>query len=192
MSLDEFIDTSASGTFQGRFYDGALLTPVELANHVPPDFDGWVSDEIKQLERKGCIAKWSQVADTTRFPRPRMCLLLGVEPAKPRLFWDGRWLNLMCRHSPFQMDGVGKVAQCSWYGAHQVTLDHKSGFHNVPLHPDSWSCFGFCWKGTYYVWTVLCFGWWSSPYIYHSLSDAIAQYIRSQDIPILTLSLIHI
>ena len=30
---------------------------------------------------------------------------------------------------------------------------------------------------------VLCFGWCASPHIYHSLSDAIAQYLRSQDIP---------
>ena len=81
------------------------------------------------------------------------------------------------------MDGVGKVAQGSWKGTQQVTLDHKSGFHNVPLAPESWEYFGLCWKGVYYVWTVLCFGWCASPYIYHSLSGAVAQHLRSQDIP---------
>ena len=35
----------------------------------------------------------------------------------------------------------------------------------------------------YYVWTVLCFGWCASPYIYHNLSDAVAQYLQSQDKP---------
>ena len=30
---------------------------------------------------------------------------------------------------------------------------------------------------------VLCLGWCASPYIYHSLSAAVAQYLRSQDIP---------
>ena len=89
----------------------------------------------------------------------------------------------MCKHSPFKMDGVGKVAQCSWKGAQQVTLDHKSGFYNIPLAPESWQYFGLCWRGVYYVWTVLCFGWCTSPYIYHSLSDAVAQHLRSQDIP---------
>ena len=82
------------------------------------------------------------------------------------------------------MDGVGKVAQCSWKGAQQVTLDHKSGFHNVPLAPESWEYFVLCWRGVYCVWTVLCVGWCASPYIYYSLSDAVAQYLRSQDIPI--------
>ena len=81
------------------------------------------------------------------------------------------------------MDGVGKVAQCSRKGAQQVTLDHKSGFHIVPLAPESWEYFGLGWRGVYYVWTVLCFGWCASPYIYHSLSGAVAQHLRSQDIP---------
>ena len=35
----------------------------------------------------------------------------------------------------------------------------------------------------YYVWTVLCFGWCAFLYIYHSLRDAVAQFLRSQDIP---------
>ena len=83
------------------------------------------------------------------------------------------------------MDGVGKVAQCAWPGAHQVTADHKAGFHNVSLSKSSWTYFGFNWLGVYYVWTVLCFGWCTSPYIYHSLSLAVAQYLRSQDIPVL-------
>ena len=34
----------------------------------------------------------------------------------------------------------------------------------------------------YYVWTVLCFGWCASPYIIHSLRDAVAQHLRSQNI----------
>jgi len=84
------------------------------------------------------------------------------------------------------MERVRKVAQCAWQGAHQITLDHKSGFHNVPLHSDSWTYFGFEWQKPYYVRTVLCFGWWSSPFIYHSLSDTVAQHIRSRGVPILT------
>ena len=36
------------------------------------------------------------------------------------------------------------------------------------------------------MWTVLCFGWCSSPFIYHSLSDAVAQHIRSRGVLIIT------
>lgn len=81
---------------------------------------------------------------------------------------------------------VWNVVQCAWLGAHQVTLDNKSGSHNTPLHPDSPAYFGFNEQDAYYVWTMLCFGWCSSPFMYHCLSDAVSQFIRSLDVSILT------
>jgi len=44
----------------------------------------------------------------------------------------GIWLRF-----PFRMDTVFKVAQCAWSGAFQMTVDHKSGFHHVPLAKES-------------------------------------------------------
>ena len=95
-----------------------------------------------------------------------MVLPLGVEPKKPRLIWDARWLNLMCRHLPFTMDGVGKVAQCAWKGAYQLTIDHKAGYHHVALSMESWQYFGFGWKGEFYVFTTLLAFGCSAPVIY--------------------------
>lgn len=127
------------------------------------------------------------MADTDIDSKPVKVLPLGVEPKKPRLIWDARWLNLMCKHSRFTMDGVGKVAQCAWQGAHQVTIDHKAGYHHVGLRTESWQYFGFEWQGEYYVFTVLCFvGWCSAPVIYASLPEAVACHLRSRDIPVLT------
>lgn len=183
--ISDFVDLSATGTFQGREYAAAELTPVELANHVPPQHDAWVDAEVVTLVERGSIALWADVADVAAHPVPAMSLPLGVEPDNSRLFWDGTWLNLMCRRMPFRLDGVGEVAKCSWRGAHQITMGHASGLHHVPLHPDSWKYFGFRWKGKYYVWTVVCFGWCSSPYVYHTLSDAVAQYLQSRDVPML-------
>ena len=185
VSVHDFIDESSRGVFQGHQFNGAEVSQIELPNHVPEEHNLWVDTEIAKLEQKGCIVPWQTVADVSENPRPHIVLPLGVEPKKPRLIWDGRWLNLMCRHVPFKMDGVGNVAQCSWQGAYQVTLDHKSGHHHVPLDKDSWQYFGFFWRGMYYVWTVLCFGWCSSPYIYHTLSAALAQYLRARDMPVL-------
>ena len=113
-----------------------------------------------------------------------MTLPVGIEPAKPRFIGNAWYLYLMRQHSEFKMDGVGKVAQCSKQGAHPISMNHKLGFHNVPLHPDSCTYFGIYWKGVYYVWAVLCFGWCESPYIYHTLSSAVTQYLRHLDVPI--------
>ena len=186
VNLYDFADPHARGSFQGKPYNGAHLTPVQFPNHVPDEFTGWVTTEVTSLVESGCVARWEDVADTSRYPMPHMVLPLGVEPKKPRLIWDARWLNLMCVHNSFSMDGVGKVSQCSWRGAHQVTLDHKAGYHHVALNPDSWQYFGFEWQGVFYVFTVLAFGWCSAPFIYASLSEAVARYLRARGIPTLT------
>ena len=60
---------------------------------------------------KGCIARWSEVADVSTYPKSNVTLPVGIEPTKPRFICDARYLNLMCDHSEFKMDGVGKVAQ---------------------------------------------------------------------------------
>ena len=53
-------------------------------------------------------------------------------------------------------------------------IDHKNGYQHVPLHRESWKFFGVFWRGEYYVFTVLPFGWKNSPVVYHSLTEAIA------------------
>ena len=133
--------------FEGSLFNGADVTPIELPNHVPASHDEWVNNEIEPLVQKGSLTAWSTVADTKTQPQPRICLPLGIEPSKPRLIWDAQYLNSMCKHSPFQMDGVGKVAQCSWKEVQQVKLDDKSFFHDIPLAPESWEYFGLCWRG---------------------------------------------
>ena len=112
--LNEFIDPVSAGIFEGSQFKAADVTPIELPNN-----DGWVIAETESLVQKGSLAAWSTVADTKAQPRPRICLPLGVEPNKPRIISDARYLSSMCKHSLFQMDGVGKVPQCSWKGAHK-------------------------------------------------------------------------
>ena len=97
VSLAEFADPTARGVFQGHPLNGANLKLVELPNHVTEKYEPWGDEEIAMLELKGCIVRWSEVADTS--PWPRICLPLGVEPKKPRLFWDGSWLNLISRNT---------------------------------------------------------------------------------------------
>lgn len=110
--VHDFVDPSARGSIQSHQYDGGELTQIFLSNHVPDEFRSWVTTEVEALVTKGCVVRWADVADTTTYEKPHMILPLGIEPKKPQLIWDARWLNLMC-HFLFSMDGVGKVAQCA-------------------------------------------------------------------------------
>ena len=149
------------------------MTPIELPNHAPTSHDGWVNTEIEPLAQESSLAACPTVADTEAQPRLRICNPLEVEFNKPRLIWDARYLNSICKHPPFQMDGVGKVARCSRKGSQQVTLDHKSRLTMSCWSPSP----GSTTLGRYCVSDGV-----PPPYMYHSLSDAVVQYLRSQDI----------
>ena len=100
--IDEFVDRSRKGTYQGHAYNGADLTPiVELPNHVPQEFDACVDKEVGTLVGKIRIARWSEVADVSAHPKPKVTLPVGIEPTEPRFICDARYLNLMCKHSEF-------------------------------------------------------------------------------------------
>ena len=67
----------------------------------------------------------------------------------------------------------------------QGSLDDSSDFHHVLLHPASWPRFGLRYQSVDYVRTVLPFGWCETPYVYHSLSEAKAAFLRANGIPAL-------
>ena len=110
--MHAFVDPDVTGLFQGCRYRGSDLTPIELPNHIPQEFEDWASVEVSQLEQKGCIARWDLVAGIDEPPASQDVPSLEIESKKPRLFWDGRWLNLICSHSPLRMDGVGSRSVC--------------------------------------------------------------------------------
>lgn len=58
---------------------------------------------------------------------------LTVEPSKPRLFHDNRFLNLWVNDSPFHLETLKDVHRLVIEEAHMVTTDEKSGYDHVRL-----------------------------------------------------------
>ena len=46
-----------------------------------------------------------------------------------------------CRHVPFKLDTVTRVAELAAEGIFMGSLDGRSGFHNLILRPESWPPF---------------------------------------------------
>ncbi|CAN0015213.1 unnamed protein product, partial [Heterosigma akashiwo] len=107
-----------------------------------------------------------------------LILPLLVEESKPRLIWDGRWLNRFLSHAGLRWTQSRGWAPLHGKGAFMTSMDHKSGYHHLHLHPSSFRFFGLRFENKVYVFTTLCFGWILAPYIYQSLSDALAGYCR--------------
>ena len=185
VEIEEFLNSYTFGEFQGMKLDSYYPQPKEFSNYVPEEFIPFMDQQVQEWVGNGALQEWEKVKKKGDPAIPTVVSPLGVEPTKPRALWDGRYVNEFCRDIPFSMDNAAKVAEVAWEGTYFFKIDHKNGYLHVPIHEKSRKFFGICWKGVYYVFTVLPFGWKTSPVIYHSITEAAAMYLRSLDIPML-------
>ena len=69
--------------------------------------------------------------------RPYPVLPLTVEPSKPRLYHDARFLNLWIQDKVFTLDGVTDLPRYVSKDSYQTVLDDKSGYDLILLDDDS-------------------------------------------------------
>ena len=67
-------------------------------------------------------------------------------------------------------------------GSELVTIDLKSGFHNLTVNNTSRELLGFKLDGTYYRFSTLVFGLSWSPYIFAKTIRSVVKYLREKDI----------
>ena len=158
---------------------------AEFRNYIPQGFDQFVETEISSLLLKGCVVRWEDVRSPSGPARPRLRMAMSVETTKPRLIFDARPLNECCMKKPFAMDTVSRVGLVAEKGCYMTSLDDCSAFHQILLKPSSWPLFGFSYKGVDYCFCVLPFGFSLSPWVYHTLGDAKAAFLRSKGMPAL-------
>lgn len=109
---------------------------------------------------------------------PHMVLPLTVEPTKPRLCLDPRFLNLWMRDVPFHQDKLSDVPRYVYRGSF-IT---KSAYDHLLLTACSQTYFGFEWGGLWFVCNTLPFGWKISPFIYHTIGLAASGFLREHGI----------
>ena len=185
VKIEDFLQSFTKGDFQGIPMNSYYPETQEFQNYVPPEFEDFMESTVRDWVSLGMLLPWQSVRKPTDPFIPVVVSPLGVEPKKPRALWDGRYVNEFCRDIPFVMDNAAKVAEVAWTDLYFFKVDHKNGYQHVPIHEDSRKFFGVFWRGVYYVFAVLPFGWKSSPLIYHSLTEALAMYCRSLGIPML-------
>ena len=152
--------------FKGSSYDSLFPPPMRL-------------DNAKVYA--GVLAVWGRVGEVTF---PHLVLPLTVEPSKPRLCHDERFLNLWVKDLPFKLDHLPDLPRYVLPGHFQTSFDDKSGYQHVLLHPSSRTFFGLEWNGVYFVFCTLPFGWKASAYIYHNLGLAVTSAARSFGVPV--------
>ena len=170
-----------SGVFKRARYSSDLPPRKRFPNHEScRKFSDFISREIINRVSTGAFRVWGEVGVDDP---PYLVLPLTVEPSKPRLCIDARFLNLWMRDMPFSLDKLADVPRFTYKGSFMTKCDDKSGYDHVLLSENSQTYFGFSFGGLWLVCTTLPFGWKISPYIYHSVGLAASGFLRAKGIP---------
>ena len=183
--------TNFKGRFAGKEYDCNFPPSRQFRNNWTDELtstgqkqEDWAEDQIKKDCVSGaveCLGKKGEVDP------PYIVLPLTVEPLKPRLIHDARYLNLFNTSSPFTMGRVASVPEVAPRSAFLFSIDHKSGYHAFPFLEKAKGMFGFELKGKYYQPAAGVFGWCMLPEIYHLAHEALDSFAsRHFGVPALT------
>ena len=170
------------GDFKGQFYHAQTPPSIHIKNAaICAQFADFISDTIVQWVASGVLSVWGEVGVVSP---PHLVLPITIEPSKPRLCHDERFLNLWIRDLPFKLDHLADLPRYVLPGHFQTTFDDKSGYQHVRLHPSSETYFGLEWDYFFFVFRTLPFGWKASAYIYHNLGLVVSHAARSLGVPL--------
>lgn len=169
------------GAFKGSSYDSDFPPPKQFRNHAScSKCKRFVSEEILRRVTTGAIRVWGKFGvDSPQY----LVLPLTVEPSKPRLCLDARFLNLWMKGMPFSLVKLADVSRYIYKGSFMTKCDDESGYDHVLLSSNSQTYVGFEFGGFWFVCATLFFGWKISPYIYHAIGFAASGYLRAQGVP---------
>ena len=91
-------------------------------------FTSFISNTLVDRLRSGAISLWGKVGECTP---PQLVLPLTVEPSKPRLCNDDRFLSLWIEDRPFHLDYVQHLPKYVQKGFYQTVCDDKSGYDHI-------------------------------------------------------------
>ena len=95
------------GDFQGKFFDSPIPPSACFPNSKScEEFRDFISSTISQRLTNGSISVRGKVGECTP---PYPVMPLTVEPTKPRLCHDERFLNLWVKDSPFTLDYISNL-----------------------------------------------------------------------------------
>ena len=169
------------GNFKGNSYDSDRPPAKTFKNNTScKPFTQFIQKTLINRVKCGAITIVGKVGMV--YP-PHIVLPLTVEPTKPRLCHDERYLNLWMCDMPFSLDSVSDLPRYVQRNTYQTVLDDKSGYDHILLTEESRTFFGIQWGGWYFTYNTLPFGWKISPYVYHTTGLLASNFFRSIGIP---------
>jgi len=139
--------------------------------------EAFVDAELAKAEAKGVIVEWP-------FAEPPKVVngLKVVEGKKNRLCINPMYINVFMEYFTVKYEGVRDLVDIIQLGDFMSTSDDKSGYWQLPLHPDMWQYMGMAWKDRYIVWRMTAFGISVLPWIYSTVKQEVYRTLRLRGI----------
>lgn len=168
------------GNFKGKAYNSDI-PPVQYFPNASSckQFHEFVCNELLDRIASGSIRVWGKVGQCTP---PRVVMPLTVEPSKPRLCHDDRFINLWTKDLPFHLETLKEAHRMISHGAYMITCDEKSGYDHIRISESSQTYFGIQFGGYFLCYTTLPFGWKGSAFVYQTVGMVVTSYLRSKSI----------
>ena len=175
--------TQFKGNFKGKAYNSETPPNASFQNAlICEKFQDFIVSTLETRVKNGSLRIWGQVGKCVP---PKLVMPLTVEPSKPRLCHDERFLNLWIKDLPFKLETLREIPRLVNKDSYMTKIDDKSGYDHVLLKESSQTYFGIQFGGWYFVYTTLPFGFKASAYIYQSLGMVATGYCRSLGVPML-------
>ena len=119
------------GSYKGTNYDSDLPPRKIFPNNIScKPFCDFISQSIIGRITSGAISVWGKVGEVAP---PYLVMPLTVEPSKPRLCKDNRFLNLWMIDKPFHLDRLTGIPRYVTNDSFQSVTNDKSGYDHVFL-----------------------------------------------------------
>ena len=129
-----------SGNFKGKQYSSERPPSEHFKNNLScKPLADFVRRTLIDRLQTGAISLVGRVGEVNP---PHLVLPLTVEPSKPRLCHDARFLNLWMKDMPFQLDTLLNLPRYVGRDTYQTILDDKSGYDHLLLMKESRTFFG--------------------------------------------------
>lgn len=169
---------SFKGNYKGRSFDSDIPPKQFFPNALAcKSYTSFIRKEINERLKNGSFRLWGKVGECSL---PKVIMPLTVEPSKPRLCHDARFINLWTRDLPFNLDTLKDVHRLVEKDAYMICCDEKSGYDHIKLTKESEEYFEVQFGGWVFTYTTLPLGWKASPYIYQMLGMQVTSLFRDQ------------
>lgn len=164
------------GTYGGRQYDSPEPPGRIFKNNKSCEgFTQFIADTLEERITNGSLEVVGRVGECQP---PKIVSPITIEPTKPRLCINLRYLNSWMKDTPFKLDTLVDIPKVVDRGAFLTSLDDKSSYDHVKITDRSRQLVGLAFQGWYMVYTTIPFGWKNSAFVYQSVNRQPMSYLR--------------